>query len=176
MGMTREEFGTLAKGMKAVYPQPTFLPDKDAFDIWYELLKDIPYEIASTAIQKHMVSNKFPPTIAEIRENVASIIPHEREISELEAWNIVYKAIGKSNYYADEEFENFPESIKAAVGNPANLREWAQMDLDTVRSVEQSHFIRCYRSALERKKQDAKLPEHIKIAIRNSEQKLIGGQ
>lgn len=29
--MTREEFKTLVKGMKAVYAQPTFIPDQDAF-------------------------------------------------------------------------------------------------------------------------------------------------
>lgn len=31
--MTREEFKTLVKGMKAVYAQPTFIPDQDAFNV-----------------------------------------------------------------------------------------------------------------------------------------------
>lgn len=44
--MTREEFKTLVKGMKAVYAQPTFIPDQDAFNVWFELLKDIPYQQA----------------------------------------------------------------------------------------------------------------------------------
>ena len=30
--MEREEFKILVKAMKAVYAQPTFIPDKDAFD------------------------------------------------------------------------------------------------------------------------------------------------
>ena len=46
--MTREEFKTLVKGMKAVYAQPTFIPDQDAFNVWFELLKDIPYQQAKT--------------------------------------------------------------------------------------------------------------------------------
>ena len=50
--MTREEFKTLVKGMKAVYAQPTFIPDQDAFNVWFELLKDIPYQQANVAIQK----------------------------------------------------------------------------------------------------------------------------
>ena len=49
--MTREEFKTLVKGMKAVYAQPTFIPDQDAFNVWFELLKDIPYQQANVAIQ-----------------------------------------------------------------------------------------------------------------------------
>lgn len=47
--MTREEFKTLVKGMKAVYAQPTFIPDQDAFNVWFELLKDIPYQQANVA-------------------------------------------------------------------------------------------------------------------------------
>lgn len=66
--MTREEFKTLVKGMKAVYAQPTFIPDQDAFNVWFELLKDIPYQQANVAIQKYMLTEKFPPTIADIRE------------------------------------------------------------------------------------------------------------
>ena len=42
--MTIDEFRVLAKGMKAVYPQPNFLPDMDAVNVWYELLKDIDYQ------------------------------------------------------------------------------------------------------------------------------------
>ena len=66
--MTREEFKTLVKGMKAVYAQPTFIPDQDAFNVWFELLKDIPYQQVNVAIQKYMLTEKFPPTIADIRE------------------------------------------------------------------------------------------------------------
>ena len=41
--MTREEFSIIVKGLKDVYTQQTFIPDKDAFNVWYELLKDIDY-------------------------------------------------------------------------------------------------------------------------------------
>ena len=54
--MERDEFKILVKSMKAVYAQPTFLPDQDAFNVWYALLKDLPYELASMAVQKHMLT------------------------------------------------------------------------------------------------------------------------
>lgn len=57
--MEREEFKILVKAMKAVYAQPTFIPDKDAFDVWYGLLQDLPYEQANLAIQKYMTSERF---------------------------------------------------------------------------------------------------------------------
>lgn len=121
--MEREQFKVLVKAMKAVYAQPTFIPDQDAFNVWFALLGDLPYKQAELAVQKHMATEKFPPTIADIREKAEQITSvKETEMSELEAWAIVRKAIGRSNYYAEEEFEKLPEACKMAVGNPSNLK------------------------------------------------------
>ncbi|MDO5146109.1 MAG: replicative helicase loader/inhibitor [Eubacteriales bacterium] len=170
--MEREEFKILAKSMKAVYAQPTFLPDQDAFNVWYALLKDLPYELASMAIQKHMMTEKFPPTIADIRSKAFEMMEKPvEEMSELEAWAIVRKAIGRSGYYSEEEFEKLPEACRIAVGSPANLREWALMDSDEVATVEQSHFIRNYRAAVKRMAEDKKLPPAFRERIAESRQK-----
>lgn len=142
--MEREQFKVLVKAMKAVYAQPTFIPDQDAFNVWFALLGDLPYKQAELAVQKHMATEKFPPTIADIREKAEQITSvKETEMSELEAWAIVRKAIGRSNYYAEEEFEKLPEACKMAVGNPSNLREWAMMDSDQVGTVEQEGYDGC---------------------------------
>lgn len=164
--MEREQFKVLVKAMKAVYAQPTFIPDQDAFNVWFTLLGDLPYKQAELAVQKHMATEKFPPTIADIREKAEQITSvKETEMSELEAWAIVRKAIGRSNYYAEEEFEKLPEACKMAVGNPSNLREWAMMDSDQVGTVEQSHFVRNYRTAMQRIKEDRRMPEKVRTAI-----------
>lgn len=164
--MEREQFKVLVKAMKAVYAQPTFIPDQDAFNVWFALLRDLPYKQAELAVQKHMATEKFPPTIADIREKAEQITSvKETEMSELEAWAIVRKAIGRSNYYAEEEFEKLPEACKMAVGNPSNLREWAMMDSDQVGTVEQSHFVRNYRTAMQRIKEDRRMPEKVRTAI-----------
>ena len=72
--MTREEFAVLVKAMKAVYSSENFIADKDAFNVWYGLLQDLPYEQANLAIQKYMTSERFPPTIADIRTKATEII------------------------------------------------------------------------------------------------------
>ena len=164
--MTRDEFKILVKGMKAVYAQPTFLPDKDAFDMWFALLGDLPYKVANIAIQKHMLTEKFPPTPAEIREKAAQMIETpETEMSELEAWALVRKAIRNSGYHAKEEFDKLPEACREAVGNAANLEEWAKMDYEKVESVGQSHFIRNFRTAVLRIKEEQRLPEQTRKLI-----------
>ena len=139
--MEREEFKILVKAMKAVYAQPTFIPDKDAFDVWYGLLQDLPYEQANLAIQKYMTSERFPPTIADIRTKATEIIaPVEESMSELQAWALVQRALRNSGYNSEEEFAKLPEACQRAVGTAANLKEWALMDSDQVATIEQSHF------------------------------------
>lgn len=71
--MTFEEFKLLVKGMKAVYTSGKFLPDADSIKIWYALLSDLDYGSANAAIQKYIMLNKFPPTIADIRQGCSDI-------------------------------------------------------------------------------------------------------
>lgn len=157
--MNQEQFKTLVKGMKAVYPQPTFIPDNDAMLVWYNLLKDLSYEQVSVAIQKHMMQEKFPPTIADIREKASELIKEETdELSETEAWSIVWKAICKSSYNSEEEYSKLPEDLQKVVGSHGQLRAWA-IDEEFNLGVESSNFKRDYRNYMQQKREKAKLPE-----------------
>lgn len=100
--MTREEFTVLCKGMKAVYPQPTFLPDADAYKVWYSLLQDLDYTIAQVAVQKYMLTNKFPPSVADIRECAVLVRTGDKKTWS-EGWEEVMKAIRHFGSYREEE-------------------------------------------------------------------------
>ena len=113
--MTKDEFKILCKGMKAVYPQPTFLPDAYAFKVWYSLLQDLDYTIAQAAIQKYMLINEFPPTIADIRKNAVSVQAGDKKTGS-EGWEEVMKAIGNFGSYREEEaLESMSEITRKAV-------------------------------------------------------------
>lgn len=156
--MTDKEFMIIVKGLKAVYTDPKFLADNDAIDVWYGLLCDLPYQVLSTAVQKYMMQEQYPPTIAGLRKKAAEITaPVHEDMSELEAWSLVRKALSNSGYNAEAEFGKLPELCQKAVGNASNLREMALMDTETVNSVEQSHFIRNYRTVLDRKRVDSQI-------------------
>lgn len=96
--MEREDFKLLVKGMKAVYAQPTFIPDKDAFDIWYQMLHDLDYKVANAAVQKYILTNKFPPTIADIREMAVTVSAGEKPLWS-DGWDQTLKAIRKYGSY-----------------------------------------------------------------------------
>lgn len=66
--MNKQQFATLAIGIKSAYPASKILEDNASMDFWYMALKDIPYEIAENAVMVHICTNVFPPNIAEIRK------------------------------------------------------------------------------------------------------------
>lgn len=162
--MTREEFAVIVKGLKAVYTHPSFIPDKDAFNVWYSLLGDLTYQQASSATQKFMLTSSKNPTPADIREQCRSITTPE-EMNEMSAWSLVSKALRNGIYGAQEEFDQLPETVKSAVGTPDNLKNWAVADENSVETVIQSQFLRSYRVAVARKKELEKLPPRLREEI-----------
>lgn len=68
--MTEREFAQLAAAMKAAYQRNGFMADLETVSVWYELLKDIPYNQLAAAVKKYIKCETFPPTIADLRRYV----------------------------------------------------------------------------------------------------------
>ena len=113
--MTFDQWKVLVKGLKSAYPSPNFLPDAEAVKIWYQLLSDIEYEAANVAIQKHIMVSKFPPSIAEIREQTVSVTVGDKPIWS-DGWEEVLRAIRKFGMYREAEaLESMTETTRQAV-------------------------------------------------------------
>ena len=112
--MSKQEFATLVLAMQAMYGDE-FIGTEEAMDVWFALLYDLDYKILSKALQKHMLTNKFKPTVAELREIYAGLIcPVISDWSE--GWEQVSKAIGHYGMYRTEEaMESFDEVTREAV-------------------------------------------------------------
>lgn len=164
--MTKDEFKLIVKGMKAIYADPKFIADKTAFDMWYALLQDIPYDICTMATQAYMQSERFVPTPADIRKYANQITsPLTNDMSEIEAWGMVRKAISNGYYHSEQEFKKLPKLIQETLGSHERLREMSQLDLSDVETVEQSHFVRNYRAKLEQHKNKMQLGGELRISI-----------
>lgn len=158
--MTREQFKVLVKAMKAVYTNPGFIPDQDAFDVWYSMLKDLDYAIASRAVQMHLQMEESPPTVAGIRKQSVKLKADEADdLNETAAWSLVLKAIRRSTYYSEEEFAKLPATVQRSVASPKQLREWAMLeDVDgKTLTVIQSNFQRTFRTEQQRERERNKL-------------------
>ena len=81
--MTEYEFAMLAATLKSVYQRDSFMSDSEGVAIWYELLKDIPYDQLAAAVQKYIKCETFPPTIADLRRYVNIAAGNDWSV----AWN-----------------------------------------------------------------------------------------
>ena len=90
--MTKEEFGKLAMFLKAAYEKDKFLASKESAEVWYALLKDIPYQVAQEAVMRHVRTCKFPPAPSEIIEQAVNAVEPEQDTWSA-AWGFVQKAI-----------------------------------------------------------------------------------
>lgn len=112
--MSKQEFATLVLAMQAMYGDE-FIGTEEAMDVWFALLYDLDYKILSKALQEHMLTNKFKPTVAELREIYADLIcPAISDWSE--GWEKVSRAIGHYGMYRTEEaMESLDEVTREAV-------------------------------------------------------------
>lgn len=161
--MTVEEFGILADAIKTYFPRDNVLPNKQAIEMWFDMLKDLDYQSASYGLKKYVSLNKFPPAISDIRECAASIREPE-ELNEMEAWALVRNAISNGIYHSVEEFEKLPPLVQKAVGLPDQLRIWA-MDEDYSEAVTSSNFIKTYRVICDRQEENKKIPANVRKLI-----------
>ena len=81
--MTEHEFAMLAATLKSVDQRDSFMSDSEGVAIWYELLKDIPYDQLAAAVQKYIKCETFPPTIADLRRYVNIAAGNDWSV----AWN-----------------------------------------------------------------------------------------
>ena len=170
--MTRGEIAKLIYVVKAAYPQPfaryTGQDLDNMVSAWQMVLEDYSYSVASEGLKVYLASDTkgFPPSPGQVIDCITKIItPPQEDITADEAWGYVHKAICNSGYNAAEEFDKLPDICKKVVVSPANLHEWAMMNNDELLTVEKSHFMRGFRAAEERRKEDAKIPSSVKKLI-----------
>ena len=157
--MTVDEFTKLAAAIKTYFPRDNILPTDAAMELWFDSLKDLDYQSASLSLRRYVATNKFPPTIADIRGNAV----FEEEENEMRAWGLVQRALRNSGYHAEEEFEQLPPAVQRAISSPGQLREWARLEIGGGDwNVMQSNFMRTYRTELAREKERKRLSPDIR--------------
>jgi len=159
--MTREETQAVLALLRVAYPN--FYKDlkkaeaDEIINLWAAMFADDEPQIVTEAVKAMISTLRYPPTIADVKEKIRLITSPET-MTEIEAWNLVYDAIQTSNYNAKENFNRLPLIIQKLVGSPNQLKEWAVMDADTVKSVIQSNFMRSYTARAKAEAQREMLP------------------
>lgn len=171
--MTKEEFGKLVMAIKGYFPKQDTFNSPYVMEMWFDSLKDLDFSLAINSIKGYAQTNKFPPTVADIR-STATAFAQDEVMSELEAWALVSKAIRNGTYGSETEFNKLPPLVQKAVGSPANIRNWATSSLEEVETVISSNFIKTYRALMTREKTINRMSPDLQISMRKERETIDG--
>lgn len=162
--MKISEVAKLLTVIAAAYPEKFTVNDMKV-QLWHSLLKDIPYEVANIAIQKHIIESPFVPTIADIRKAATDIMtPQEQKIDAATAWGEVIKAISSYGSYKPEEALQSMSPVTARV---VRYIGWQEICLNENQGVMRGQFLKMFESVSKRETQDSLLPPAMKQQIAN---------
>lgn len=158
--MTTKEFAVFVKTVQSCYPRDTFLPTDESKDVWYEMLKDLPYKLVEASLRKHLATSKWSPTIAEIREGAVAVQSNIQDWSE--AWEEARRAVRK--------FGSYQEAEALAWMNPSTaetVKRFGYYDLCMMENPEvaKAHFRDIYSNIEMRTRKEAQLPDSLKGLI-----------
>lgn len=147
--------------------------DDNRLRLYVEMLSDIPPSILEASVKKLIMTNKFLPSIAEIREvayGIKGIISGTAAPDESEAWGEVIKAIQSVGYYGKPKFSH--EAITTAVNNIG----WQDICMTPNEGTNtlRAQFRRAYQLAAQRQK-DNRDNEVLGISPNNEKLKQLTG-
>jgi hypothetical protein len=161
--MNKKEFALFASALRTYYPKEKILPNEQAMELWFSQLKDIPYNVAEVALNKWVATNKWSPSIADIREQATGLVQGEAK-EWGEAWESVLKAI--RNYGSYEE-QKALDSLDETTRKVVRRLGYRNLCFSEEIQVDRANFRMIYEREQERAKQSAQLPPRLKAIISN---------
>jgi hypothetical protein len=161
--MNKREFSMWAMALKTFFPRDNLLPTPEAMELWYQELKDIPYAVATAMLRKWANTQKWPPTIAEVRTMCAEL--SAGKLPEWgDAWQEVQKAIGKFGYI-DEE--GAIDSMSPLTVEAVEKIGWRAICFSENPDTIRAQFRQVFQICANREIEDRQLTPELKETIRN---------
>lgn len=161
--MDKREFSIFAAAMKTYFPREGLLPNDRAMELWFRQLEDIPYQIAEAALNKWVATQKWSPSIAEIRETAANIsagdVPDWGE-----AWEMAIGAVRRYGYYRQAEAMASLDDLTKRTVQRLGYNELCMSENIT---ADRANFRMIYEQLANRKKADAQIPVRLSLLIEN---------
>lgn len=167
--MTRQEFGSLITIIRSVYRDKDFLSDMSEMEVWYSFLKDYSFGESKIAVTKLATSSKWIPSIAEIVEQIRLL--HETVTGsdgDSELWALIVSASKNSTYGAVDEFNKLPEQCRKFLGSASVLKDFGQIDPNTLQTVVKSQFMKAIPSIRKKTDYNSGLPLEVREVIENA--------
>ena len=186
--MTIQEMAQIIDILAIEYPQIGSRTDEEKVNmmkLWASMFADEPGQMVAMAVKAFIASDTkgFPPKIGQIKTIIGKMtMPKELEMSELEAWTIVRKAIRGATMQdwsrtmqpdgtmsppsAVVQFNRLPKILQQLVGDPIQLALWEELPSDEINTIIQSNFMRSWRSRAAHEKEMLALPADIRTDMK----------
>lgn len=161
--MTFEEFSKIGMALKTYYPreEKTLLKDEHSIKLWYEALKDIHYNTMYIALQKWVETERWSPTIADLRKMCFEAQNPEIKTWD-EAWEDVMHAIRFFGYNrrieALETFDDITRKVVQRIG-------WVQLCTSEEIGIERAAFRDIYKALSEKTITEGQIAPAIKKVL-----------
>ena len=171
--MTRHEAGKLVALALANWPamQSRDIRLDITAGLWHRLLADIPYELAEQALTKILITAKFWPTVAEIREAADSLrLPDSDPPPAGEAWGEVCRQLDP---YRPAVWSH--PAIAQTVQRLGGVRRLCESENT---ATDRAHFLKIYTAILDSRKQGSVKEQLRRLARGGTEENacLAGGE
>ena len=160
-----DDFKVIAKILVTAYPAKNFLGDEYSLGLWYKALQDIPYPILNKAVTNYVMTSRYPPTIADIRE-LSYKLSNAPEMLGSSAWNQLIRALRRA--YSPESqtvWEQLPDITKMVVGGYTEFRQWAKTDITSLESVQRPMFIKRFEEYQKREMTAKITPQAVRVPL-----------
>lgn len=160
------DFTNLLKGLIAAYPRENFMPNEYTMTLWYNALGDIEYPLLNRAIQSYILSNRFPPTIADIRQMAYNLSAPADDLAG-EEWAKLMRAMGYAGSpEAAVHWERLSDITRSIVGGFSEFKEWANTPTADLMSVQRPMFIKRYEDAMKTERMRGAVPASMAPPVR----------
>ena len=155
--MDKQQFATIAIGIKSAYPASKILEDGASMDFWYMMLNDIPYEVAENAVMEHICTSVYPPNIAEIRKLCMERC-RQPVLSFDDAWGVVQKAMSMYGSWRTEEAYRTMDALTLSVVKNIG---WTRMCQSENPVADRANFREAYEAKAQKLQSSNCLPEFV---------------
>ena len=159
--MNKQEFLVISATLQTYYPRFNLLPNQEAMSLWFDGLKDLRADVLSAALKKWAMTEKWPPSIAELREKCGEIVNGDRPDWRT-GWAEVQKAIRLYGYMQPQKAL---ESMGAVTREAVNRIGWQAICESENPETIRAQFRQVYETCEGRMNTENNLPPELKESI-----------
>lgn len=170
--MDKKQFAAFAMALKTYYPRETLLPNQQAMELWFREIQDIPFDVAEMALRKWVATNKWSPSIADIREMTSGIVNGD-PLTWGESWERALKAVRRFGSYnkgaALDSLDPLTRKCVESIG-------YMELCMSENIMADRAHYQRIFETLSKREQTNKQIAAPLLEAISQVQLKGIDGQ